>query len=172
VPKVLEALRKQFKQTVPTCQLNNVCTLCYLLDGLLGTGDDQKKDLAPEVIENFFVWAAVWAFGGNLLVDKSVNHSKNFSAWWIEEFKTVKFGGEGLVFDYQIDTKDGKFMPWQTEGYLHTPGMPVSTLFVETAESSRVSFLMDLLITNHHFVMLVGNAGTGKTVSKRSALPN
>ena len=170
VQKTLTALLKQFRQTVPTMQINNVATLCYLLDGLLGVGDNQKKGMTPDVLEQYFVFAAVWAFGGNLLVDKSKNHAKNFSVWWQEEFKTIKFPPDGLVFDVQLDPKTGQFMSWQTEDYIHTPDMPVASLFVETAESARVSFLMDLLVSNHHFVMLVGNAGTGKTVMMQDKL--
>ena len=56
--------------------------------------------MTPEQLELHFVFAAVWAFGGNLLADKSKDHRKAFSNWWQEEFKTVKFPADGLVYDY------------------------------------------------------------------------
>jgi len=35
-----------------------------------------------------------------------------FSRWWVNEFKTVKFPSQGTVFDYYIDTETKKFEPW------------------------------------------------------------
>jgi len=35
-----------------------------------------------------------------------------FSRWWLNEFKTVKFPSHGTVFDYYIDTETKKFEPW------------------------------------------------------------
>jgi len=35
-----------------------------------------------------------------------------FSRWWVNEFKTVKFPSQGTVFDYYIDTESKKFEPW------------------------------------------------------------
>ena len=46
---------------------------------------------------------------------------------------------------------------------------------VHTAETTRVRFFMDLLIEKHRPVMLVANAGTGKTVlmnDKLNSLPD
>lgn len=35
-----------------------------------------------------------------------------FTKWWINEFKTVKFPSGGTVFDYYIDTETKQFAPW------------------------------------------------------------
>lgn len=35
-----------------------------------------------------------------------------FSRWWANEFKTVKFPSQGTVFDYYIDDETKKFEPW------------------------------------------------------------
>jgi len=35
-----------------------------------------------------------------------------FSRWWVNEFKTIKFPSQGTVFDYYIDTESKKFEPW------------------------------------------------------------
>jgi dynein heavy chain len=97
VQKTLTHCLKNFKQQIPTVQINNVMTLCYMLDGLLGVEDSQKKGLSPEQLEHYFVFSCVWAFGGNLLADKSKDHRKGFSNWWQEEYKTVKFPADGQV---------------------------------------------------------------------------
>lgn len=35
-----------------------------------------------------------------------------FSKWWVNEFKTVKFPSQGTIFDYYIDPETKKFMLW------------------------------------------------------------
>ena len=164
VPKVMVAVLKQFRKTIPIMQINSAMTLCYLLDGCLGVGDDAKKGVSPELVETYFVWACVWSFGGALLVDKSKSHKEHFSRWWLEENKTVKFPVETSVFDVMVDEKKNELVPWTYGDYVHMPGEPVNNLYVDVPETSRLTYLFNLLVHNHHGVMYVGNAGTGKTV--------
>ena len=44
-----------------------------------------------KLLENFFVFACVWAFGGTMLVDKVSDYRTIFSRWWVAEWKNVKF---------------------------------------------------------------------------------
>lgn len=41
-----------------------------------------------------------------------VDYRVEFSRWWINEFKTIKFPSQGTVFDYYIDPDTKKFLPW------------------------------------------------------------
>jgi dynein heavy chain len=170
VPKVLVGVLKFFKMTIPNVQINAVMVLCWLMDGLLGVDDKAKKGLSPEQLEHYFVFGCVWAFGGNLLTDKSKDHRKAFSTWWSDEFKAVKFPTDRLVFDYCLNPAADTLVPWSNEEYVHTPGLPVASLFVDIPETSRVHFIMDLLIPNHHYTMFVGGAGTGKTAMMNAKL--
>ena len=43
------------------------------------------------LVEAYFVFACVWAFGGTMLVDKSSDYRAQFSKWWIQEWKAVPF---------------------------------------------------------------------------------
>ena len=164
VQKTLTAVIKQFRLTVPIMQINGVMTMCYLLDGVLGVGDEARKGLSNEVVETYFVWACCWAFGGALLVDKSKNHKEHFSRWWLEEFKTIKFPVDVTVFDVMVNDKDNSLVPWMYEDYIHSPGEPVNNLYVDVPETARLTFMFNLLVKNHHGIMFIGNAGTGKTV--------
>jgi dynein heavy chain len=164
VPKALLAVLKNFRLTVPIVQINSVCTLCYLLDGVLGQGEDMRKGLSNEVIETYFVWCCVWAFGGGLLVDKANDFKDKFSKWWMEEFKTIKFPSDGNVFDYKVDEKTCALVDWDCESYIHTPGEPVANLYVDIPETARLSFIFRLLVEKKRGIMFVGGAGTGKTV--------
>jgi len=43
------------------------------------------------VVEAYFVFACVWAFGGCLAVEKTADHRTQFSKYWVQEWKTVTF---------------------------------------------------------------------------------
>eukprot|EP01046_Picozoa_sp_COSAG06_P029046 COSAG06_NODE_2665_length_6474_cov_19.662745_2_plen_1866_part_01 len=170
--QTLIAVIKQFRLTVPIMQINAVMTLCYLLDGVLGVGEDARKDISNEVVEVYFIWATVWAFGGSLPVDKSTNHKEHFSRWWLEEFKMDRFPtGVTNVFDVVVDEETSRLVPWTNEcdRYVHSSdGEPVSDVYVDVPETARLRHLFRLLTKNHHKVMYVGNAGTGKTACMRN----
>ena len=43
------------------------------------------------LVEAYFVFACVWAFGGTMLVDKTSDYRAKFSKWWTAEWKAVTF---------------------------------------------------------------------------------
>ena len=43
------------------------------------------------LLEHYFVFACIWAFGGAMLADKVTDHGSLFSKWWASEWKTVPF---------------------------------------------------------------------------------
>lgn len=51
-----------------------VCTIVYLLEGLLADVPPDKK--SSEVMEHFFIFALTWAFGGPMVVDKSDDYRR------------------------------------------------------------------------------------------------
>lgn len=95
-------------------------TLCYLLEALL-TPENTPPDTAKEIYEFYFVFAAVWAFGGSMFQDqvsisevsgsgvgvfyalfffnplKITDYRIQFSKWWVSEFKTVKFPSQVTI---------------------------------------------------------------------------
>lgn len=111
VPICLEVFRNRFKKITPIAEITHVQMLCYLLDCHL-TPENTPPDCSKELYEFYFVFCAIWAFGGSLFQDQLVDHRIEFSKWWITEFKTVKFPSAGTVFDYYIDPIQKKFEPW------------------------------------------------------------
>ena len=69
VPSCLETLRTRFKKITPITDISMIQTLCYLLDTLL-TPENTPPDTAKDVYELYFVFAAVWAFGGSMFQDQ------------------------------------------------------------------------------------------------------
>ncbi|XP_071882010.1 dynein axonemal heavy chain 9 isoform X5 [Anas platyrhynchos] len=139
--------------------------LCYLLECLL-TEENTPPDCPKELYELYFVFAAVWAFGGSMFQDQLVDYRVEFSKWWVAEFKTIKFPSQGTVFDFYIDPETKKFEPWSKliPQFEFDPEMPLQACLVPTTETVRLRYFMDRLLERQRPVMLVGNAGMGKSV--------
>ncbi|OCT60754.1 dynein heavy chain 9, axonemal isoform X2 [Xenopus laevis] len=165
LPLCLDTLRSRFKKIIPVPEQSMVQMLCYLLECLL-TKENTPPDCPKELYELYFVFAAVWAFGGAMFQDQLVDYRVEFSKWWVTEFKTIKFPSQGTVFDYYIDPESKKFEPWSKliPKFEFDPDMPLQACLVHTTETIRVRYFMDKLLERRRPVMLVGNAGTGKSV--------
>ncbi|XP_008947613.1 PREDICTED: dynein heavy chain 9, axonemal-like, partial [Merops nubicus] len=165
LPVCLDTLRTRFKKIIPIPEQSMVQMLCYLLECLL-TEENTPPDCPKELYELYFVFAAVWAFGGSLFQDQLVDYRVEFSKWWVSEFKTIKFPSQGTVFDFYIDPETKKFEPWSKliPPFEFDAEMPLQACLVPTAETVRVRYFMDRLLERRRPVMLVGNGGTGKSV--------
>ncbi|XP_060795606.1 dynein axonemal heavy chain 9-like [Neoarius graeffei] len=171
LPPCLDILRSRFKTIIPIPEQSVVQMLCYLLECLL-TPENTPPDCHKELYELYFVFAAIWAFGGALFQDQLVDYRVEFSKWWVTEFKTIKFPSQGTVFDYYIDPETKKFEPWSklVPKFEMDPSIPLQACLVHTTETIRVNYFMDRLLEKRRPVMLVGNAGTGKSVLVSSKL--
>ncbi|XP_041939413.1 dynein heavy chain 9, axonemal [Alosa sapidissima] len=165
LPSCLETLRSRFKKIIPIPEQSMVQMLCYLLECLL-IPEHTPPDCPKELYELYFAFAAIWAFGGAMFQDQLVDYRVEFSKWWVTEFKTIKFPSQGTVFDYYIDPDTKKFEPWSkmVPKFEMDPDIPLQACLVPTSETIRVRYFMDRLLERRRPIMLVGNAGTGKSV--------
>ncbi|KAM9845080.1 LOW QUALITY PROTEIN: dynein axonemal heavy chain 11-like [Aulostomus maculatus] len=165
VPYCLEQVRCNLKTITPIPESSMVQTLCSLLDCLL-TEENTPPDSPRELYEIYFVFACVWAFGGALFQDHLNDYRAEFSRWWCKEMRAVKFPSQGTVFDYFIDSETKKFTPWceKIVPFELEPDVPLQTVLVHTPETVCLTYFMDLLLQRGKPVMLVGNAGVGKTI--------
>ena len=69
VPPCLDTLRHRFKKITPVSEQSMIQTLCYLLEAML-TPANTPPDCPKEWYELYFVFAAVWAFGGSMYEDQ------------------------------------------------------------------------------------------------------
>ncbi|XP_075760265.1 dynein axonemal heavy chain 17 isoform X2 [Pelodiscus sinensis] len=165
LPTCLDKLRFGFKKITPVPEVTVIQTILYLLECLL-TPTNTPPDSAKELYELYFVFACFWAFGGAMFQDQLVDYRVEFSKWWVNEFKTIKFPSQGTIFDYYIDPESKKFLPWNDKvpPFELDPEVPLQASVVHTTETIRIRYFMDLLMAKKWPVMLVGNAGTGKSV--------
>ncbi|XP_032695992.1 dynein heavy chain 9, axonemal [Lontra canadensis] len=165
LPACLDTLRARFKKIIPIPEQSMVQMLCHLLECLL-TEEDVPADSPKEIYELYFAFAAIWAFGGAMVQDQLMDYRAEFSKWWLTEFKTVKFPSQGTIFDYYIDPATKKFEPWSKliPQFEFDPEMPLQACLVHTSETIRVCYFLERLMQRRRPVMLVGTAGTGKSV--------
>ena len=168
IDTLVEMTRKGYKEVTRLRLINKVSTIIFLLEGILPSVPENR--MTAEIIEMIFAYCAMWAFGGPMNVDKSGDYRKKFSEDFSSAFGS-KFPKEGLCFDYFFDPTIGEYVHWNTKVASHYPvaignnpgETPFNSLFVETVETSRMSYILDNLVRNGKCAMFVGNAGTGKT---------
>ncbi|KAG7242136.1 hypothetical protein INR49_024182, partial [Caranx melampygus] len=171
VPRCLEKMRNSFKTITPIPDNSMVQTLCTLLDCLL-TPENIPSDSPRELYETYFTYACIWAFGGAVYQDQLCDYRVEFSQWWTKEMKAVKLPAQGTVFDYYLDPQTRRFLPWSdtVPPFEMETGTPLQAVLVHTAEIVRLRYFMDLLLERRQPVMLVGNAGVGKTALVKNKL--
>jgi dynein heavy chain len=140
------------------------------LEGLLESFHAQSSEKkSHDNLENIFLFALIWAFGGPMVSDKSADYRKLFN----EQFSITfgqKFPKEKLCFDYVWSFQDDCFVDWALKVPMYQPipigsqsgETPFSQLFVATSDTVRLMFLMDILARKGRHCMLVGS-GSGKT---------
>ena len=150
---------------IPLSTINMVQSLCYILEGMLKVSTCEKNQ---QSLERMFIFSIMWAFGGSLITDKQVDTRKTFSVFFKGLVsKSFKFPDTGIVLDYFIDLTSGDAIAWQDKVSSYSSGSSDtsnSSVFVPTADTVRLSYLMSLLVKNGKPIMFIGSAGTGKTV--------
>ncbi|XP_047526088.1 dynein beta chain, ciliary-like isoform X1 [Pieris napi] len=170
IPSLLESCKK-YKRITPLSELQQIQLTCYLLECFLNKSL-LPSDCPKEWYETYFVFCVVWGFGSGLFQDQLVDWRNEFSKWFCNEFKQIKFPSTGNVFGFFIDPETKKWAPWteKVEHFELDPEIPLQSCLVSTSETTRIRFFMDLLIAKQKPVMLVGSAGSGKTVSVAAKL--
>ena len=166
--KIIEYYQVMKMETIiPLPLINIVQSACYIMEGILKTNIGEKNALT---IERVFLFACMWAFGGALSGDKQTDYRKQFTSFFKSIAKCLKFpassaDGNQNVLDYFFDFTTGEAISWQSKvATFSSSSTDIGTLVVPTAETVRLTYLMERLVKVNTPVMFVGSAGTGKTV--------
>ncbi|XP_057654279.1 dynein beta chain, ciliary-like [Diorhabda carinulata] len=173
VPSCLEYVKTKVKKITPISDIAHLQMLCLLLDCFL-TPENVPTDCPKEWYEIYFAFSVVWSFGSCLFQDQIIDWRNEFSKWFTNEFKTVKFpvGSNVNVFSFYIENETKKFCPWTdlVTDFELDHDIPLQATLVNTAETTRIRFFIDHLLDKKAPVMLVGPAGSGKTVMVQEKL--
>ncbi|XP_072521546.1 dynein axonemal heavy chain 1 [Salminus brasiliensis] len=191
-------VRKSVTEVITSMDSNLTCSLLKLLDCFFQPFIPQEGERPPsqeklervcELIEPWFIFSLVWSVGAT----GNAASRQRFSTWlkakMVQEKIELCFPEEGLVYDYQLDDagisnlnedeEDAKRRKVQWVNWMKyaadvviTPETSYSDIIVPTADTVRMSFLMDMLLANKKPVLCVGPTGTGKTLTMSNKLLN
>ena len=155
----LTHMKKSYKFAVPMVEISMVVSLCMLLESIMA-----NKEIKG--LEYLFVFCCVWALGGGYMETDGLDYRREFSSWWKNEWKTIKFPSKGTVFDYYVDLESVKFEEWnklQSADIDVDTSKPIADFTVPTPEVVSAHYLMKAFVNVNHPPLLLGNAGCGKT---------
>ncbi|KAJ3335866.1 Dynein heavy chain 2, axonemal [Gonapodya sp. JEL0774] len=182
VTEVLEILTEKYIQhTLQFCHsvtdepilvtdLRGVQSLCSLFDALatIDNGvDPTDKESCTKMIELWFLFSLIWAFGGPL----SPSNRRKFDMFVRET--EGQFPSKDTIFEYAVDKKSKSWVPWEEKiasNWRYNPLFPFHKVFIPTIDTVRNSFVAKALIDKNKQFLLVGEVGSGKTSLMQSVL--
>lgn len=108
----------------------------------------------------------IWAFAGGLAEKDGNDYRRNFSNWWKDTWKTIKFPSKGTIFDYFVDPNTSKLEDWEKSVEaitFNSETMQMGNITVPTPQTTANEFFVNAFIGISRPVLLIGNAGCGKT---------
>ncbi|KAM9856968.1 dynein axonemal heavy chain 1 [Aulostomus maculatus] len=184
-------VRTTVKEVIPSLDSNLTCSLLRLMDCFfspfnLKEGEKplprEKLDRLKELIEPWFIFSLVWSVGAT----GDTNSRQRFSTWFrnkmVENKIHLCFPEDGLVYDYRLDDagisqveddedddkdREVRWVNWikNEKNILISQETNYADIIVPTADSVRMSFLMNMLLTNNKPLLFIGPTGTGKTLT-------
>ena len=151
-----------------------------MLNALLPPSDGNSY-LGKDVTESLFISSLVWSIGACLLDDgrlKFDKHLKRLSGWSSNPSENSPIpAGEipsalPTLYDYYFDVEEAAWISWVSvvPDYVHDPGMRFNEILVPTIDTTRSTWLVQLMVKINRPVVLVGETGTSKSATVQNFL--
>lgn len=170
---------EKLKTIVPLTNLNMVAQLTKMLTALLEKKAEESGD--PDVIEAYFIMALYWSLGGALLEDDRVKFDTLLR--YLSALPPIPPdgpapragelpGGETSLYEFFFDVKDGHWIPWTAlvPKYEHRHSIKFNEILVPTVDTTRILWILKLMVHSQCPVLLSGESGTSKTATVASFL--
>ncbi|KAL0211729.1 hypothetical protein RCL1_005355 [Eukaryota sp. TZLM3-RCL] len=146
-------------------------TQCFkLLEALVPSPNNDFKLISNNHLERMFVFALIWSLGA--VLEKEDRQKFDLFLRGDRNLDLPSTFDSETVYDYWISSETGEWQKWRdlVPDYEypadHTPSF--STVLVPTIDSVRSMKLIDLIAKQGLPVMLIGEAGTAKSVTINS----
>ena len=165
VPQMQDVINRKFKKITPIPGICHIQILCSLLEALI-IPSNFPSDAQKELYETYFVFAIIWSYGSALYHDGQLDYRMEFSKWFMNEFKSIKFPPGANVFDVWVDPIAMEFSTWndRVPKFELDSDLPLQACLVHNTETIRVKYFLDILVELKFPIMLIGLAGCGKTL--------
>ncbi|XP_049536716.1 dynein axonemal heavy chain 6 [Anopheles darlingi] len=152
-------------------------------DGLLGlairsavsvTGTQglhlMERGEAKHYVFKMFTWSLLWAFGGNLMDDSKERFEQHYRTLLTGE--QIGLLPKDTLWDFRINTKTRTWESWNAihPKFVYNPTVPYFDLLVPTLDTTKYSFVSEMLLQHQYPVMYTGDTGVGKSVLAREVL--
>ena len=181
----IDQIRKSYMFSCPVTDMGFVQAIISFVDSLLLTSAKEVSELVANgavdqlkhIYESFFVYGFMWAVGGAIAHDKSVNHRRNFNTWLRQALSStkIKFPENGEPMDYRFDVGSLSWISWESSVRpymaLENKEAPIfSSIVVSNTDLERAKFNLSLHLKVGKPMLFCGTAGTGKTTMVRDFL--
>jgi len=164
VPKMINFIRANCKEKVPTVDVNLVTSLLHLTNCFF---NPEIIKLSTENLEDQFNYylsfCLIWSLGGNIEDDSR----KNFMTIMKEVMTKL-----GIQFDFSHDVYDlyvndkCTFSKWneRKENFKYDKELSFFNILVPTQDTIKYKYLMDNLSKQNYNSLFIGETGVGKSV--------
>ena len=178
----LAFLRRNCRETIATVDVNLAASCFKLFEAIVNRSVDIKRpeaELHP-TLAAVFAYALVWSAGGNVVEDDREAFSDALRE--IMESSPAPYPPSGQVYDHVVDVRKespgpegamtAAFRPWAelVAPFEYDKTAPFFSVLVPTVDTTRFSFLLEVLIEVDRSVMYTGVTGVGKSVVATDAL--
>ncbi|XP_018050925.1 PREDICTED: dynein heavy chain 10, axonemal [Atta colombica] len=182
---------------IPQTGLNMVTQFCFVFDGLLSTLkyelEKQKSEIDEEdnllvtkekLWEAMYIQACYWSFGASIVDEarsKFDEYIKKICGFMLVEDTPAKPASAKFIpvsfptiYDYVLDIKEKvwKAWKWLVPMYVHDRQKNFSDILVQTIDTLRTTWFVNLMNNLQRPVLLVGETGTSKTAIIHEFLRN
>ncbi|XP_050084093.1 dynein axonemal heavy chain 6 [Anopheles aquasalis] len=152
-------------------------------DGLLGlairsavsvTGTQglhlMERGEAKHYVFKMFTWSLLWSFGGNLMDDSKERFEQHYRTLLTGE--QIGLLPKDTLWDFRINTKTRTWESWNAihPKFVYNPVVPYFDLLVPTLDTTKYSYVSEMLLQHQYPVMYTGDTGVGKSVLAREVL--
>ncbi|EZA57210.1 Dynein heavy chain 10, axonemal [Ooceraea biroi] len=178
-----------------------VTQFCYVFDGLLSLLKDKSADeksvdqdeednllesrvTKEELWEAMYIQACYWSLGVSIVDEarsKFDEHVKKICGFILIQDTPTKMASARHIpasfptmYDYMLDVKKKIWMAWKwlVPAYVHDRQKSFSDILVQTIDTLRTTWFMNLMNNMQRPVLLVGEIGTSKTAIVHEFLRN
>lgn len=162
IPPLIDFIRTNIKEVLRTTDHSLMMSYFNLFNSLLKSVDEEDN-ITIDIIQSFFVFSLIWTFGASTDESGRGKFDVFFKKLMDKYAISIALPKTLTVFDYKFNVKTISWVHWMDQKFdidFSSKTLPI----VQTVDTVRYSYLLNVLIKNNIHVLACGPTGTGKSV--------